>query len=179
VAEIDERAPSYGVYYSIRLGWLIPASQLTINPEPGDTITDTNSQVYTVVAAGAGQFGSCWKVATIHLVISDFSDTANYYVKSDSTDSYLSPLTVQGGAVPIRCRIQFEREEVEDFHGDQFFRNYFKVYVKTLEYDPQIGDTITATDGDYNGTIFRILSVEDIKELEDVICLNCTVDPVA
>ena len=182
VADIAEQADSYGVYYHEEVVWWVPSGSISVTPEPGDTITDhVNNLTYTVIAIGGGSFGSSWRVSTLRLVISEFGDVITYFPPSDSTDAYLSPLTAQGtGVTNLTCRIQFDREEIDDFQGVQYLRNYYRVYVRGSEVDPQVGATITATTStDYNGVTFRILEVENIKVLEDVICLLCTVDPVS
>ena len=156
-----------------------------VYPKIRDSITDAAGNVWTVRSvAPPDDSQSPWRLGCLRLIVeATLCDTISIEKPIDTTDAYLSPLTAQGAPsgpeTDIPCRIQFEREEVEDFQGVQFFRGYYSIYVQNLDDNLAIGTVVTARAGAYNGTTFRVISNDNIEQIEELEVLTVTIDPVA
>lgn len=191
---IRERQASFGVYkmwettfkidpivWAFATVVVLPAGY----PKPRDTLTDAAGNLWRVSKAMANvDQGSPYRLLCNRLVIeSTLCDKISIKKPVDSTDNYLSPLTAQGTPsgpeTDMPCRIQLDRQDTENFQGIQFQRNYYRCYVAALDDNLNIGCVVTATQGQYNGTTFRVVSNDDIEELEALEMLTLTIDPVA
>jgi hypothetical protein len=188
---IHEKQVSFGVYKWAQTSFKIDPyvwsttvfGTSATDPKPRDTIIDADANTWTVRAVDPPQNGSPWRLDCLRLIVeATLCDTISIKKPVDTTDSYLSPLTSQGSPTTpetdIPCRIQFDREEMEKYQGMQFMRSWYKIYVQNLDDNLQIGTVVTATSGEYNGVTFRVISNENIEQIEELEMLTVTIDPV-
>ena len=177
----SENHPSFGVYTKVQMAIDIPQVVLASDiPKPGDFFVGPDGNTYNVIARQSFSVFFCRVVGFDPIISYDLDTTINILPPVDSTDAYLSPLTARGNAggnTNLHARIQFWMEEAKDFQGIQFFRPWYRIYVQNLEQNLAIGTTVTCNSGEYAGTIFRVVSNENIEQLQELECLVCTVDP--
>lgn len=196
---IVEREASFGVYKIWKTTFKIDPlvfGQALVNagltaryPKPRDTLVDDISLTWRVSNTVDFKYisepdGSPWRLVCNRLVIeSALCDTISINHPVDSTDNYLSPLTAKGTPsgpqTDMPCRIQFDRNELDNFQGVQFYRDFYKIYVSGLDDNLEVGAVVTATGGTYSGTVFRILSTDNVEVLDELEVLTATIDPVA
>jgi hypothetical protein len=187
---VKERQISFGVYkfaettFKIDPAVWTAASPISV-PKPRDLLTDANGDIWRVSREFTPtRNGVPWKLVCSRLIIeSTLCDTISIKKPVDSRDNYLSPLTAQGNPsspeTNIPCRIQLASQSTEDFQGIQFQRSYYKIYVATLNDNLSIGTVVLATSGEYNGQVFRVVSNDNIEQLEELEMLTVTIDPVS
>ena len=183
-----ELQPTYGVY----LRWLttlkISASDWTnaapagVYPKLRDKIV-VNGVSWTVhrdVDSPTPLMGM-WRLMCTYLEIkAQLQDTIDILLPTDSTDASGSPLTTStatSNLAGMACRIQFLREEAEDYQGVQYVRPWYRIFVQALDDNLPIGTLIKATIGEYSGTTFRFVSNDNIEQIDELEMLTVTVDP--
>ena len=175
-----ENHPSFGVYTKIQMALDIPNSILAEygdTPKPGDFFTGPDGNTYNVIARQNASIFLCRVVGFCPKLSYDLQDTIAITPPVDSTDAYLSPLTSAGATADYNARIQFLASAVEDFQGIQFNRQFYHVFVAGLQRNLEIGTIVTATSGEYNGKVFRVIDNENIENLQELETLTCTIDP--
>ena len=178
----SESHPSFGVYTKIQMAIDIPLTLLqAYQPKPADFFIGPDGNTYNVIARQNVSIFFCRVVGFDPILSYDLSCTINILPPVDSTDAYLSPLTAQGAAggnANLPARIQFWKNQLDDYQGLQFIRSWFKIYVQNLQQDLVIGSTITVNSGEHAGTIFRVVSTDNMEMIDELEMLTCTIDPV-
>jgi hypothetical protein len=179
-----ERHPSFGVYTKVQEAIDIPQDILDtvgLVPKPGDFFIGHDGKTYNVVAWQTNSIFFVRVVGFDPILSYQLTDTINILPPVDSTDAYLSPKTTAGSNTAwngLAARIQFLKEDLEDWHGIQYMRPTYQVWVQNLEFNLLNRTELVATSGEYNGQKFRIISNDNIEQLEELEMLTVTIDPI-
>jgi hypothetical protein len=135
-----EGAPSGGTYTQFKTGWQI--ASLSTDPKPGDTITDSNNFVYTVLSVQRPIFNSFWGIDSVRLNIETaLDDVATWYRQTDTTtdidaDKIMNEIPYQ---VNVSCRVQPDASNLQDMLGKRGQLEKYLIYINTA-LEPQYGD---------------------------------------
>ncbi len=186
--KVQEAHVTWGVFKRFLTTFKIdPRVWLTLTgnayyPKLRDTLTVAGITWTVHKAVDIPANGSPFMLECTYLEIeSSLCDVINIRPPVDYTDSYLSPLTVVGdnpALDSLKCRIQFDKEQTEDYQGIQAMISYYKIYVLNLDQNLVLGNTVKATQGAYAGTVFRVLDNANIEDIDELEVLTCRIDPV-
>jgi len=184
-----EIQPTWGVFLRWLTTFKIDAATWTAATAPGSAVPklrDTllvDGLLWTVHRAvdSPDPLNGLWRLACTSLVIDPtLQDTINILLPVDSTDAAASPITtsqLEPSLTALPCRIQFAREETVDYQGIQFMRAWYQIFVENLEINLPLGTLVVATAGEYSGVTFRVISNDNIEQIDELEMLTCTVDP--
>lgn len=177
----EENHPSFGVYTRVQMAIDIPLVLLgSYVPKPGDFFIGPDGYVYNVLKRQTASIFFCRVVGLCPTLSYNLTDKISIKPPVDSTDAYLSPKTAIGDTPildAIDARIQFIKNELEDFQGTQYLRPTYHVWVAT-DVDFPIGTLVMPSTGKYLGKIMRVVDNTSIENLASLEQLTVTIDPI-
>jgi hypothetical protein len=170
---LAERAVSAGKYLSMRIGWRLPACQVTADLQPGCFIADVSGLAYTILSLDPpGTYLAVWRCTCIALMV--LADQITWHLPARVGDSYGSPTINQSATIPAQPAAihGYGQEEVLFQAVVSGFRKLFKVW--TLQEIPTQLGTIGV---DQNGVVYTLSAVQNQRRLDELPSANLVIEP--
>ena len=168
VTERDAIA-SGGVYTTQDVAWNLPAIQAANAPKPGDTITDSDAVVWTILQVDRATLKTRWRCTSRDLILAnDLRHTVEIWAPQYSDNQ-------AGGRVPVyipqqtglAARVQELAADRIEERGKRGTRRQYEIYLAftvAVTTDHQVR---------HDGTIYEIIGYREPDQIGSLMVLSC------
>jgi hypothetical protein len=179
-----EGDPTQGGYRARSTEWQLPTTGAAIDPQIGDTITDSDDIVWVIQSVRPPKFNDYWGLTCQEFSITDDTDLQDLVtlfpaVRASQPDGskFVTHTAASAGFTNIPAKIKLRPSTAELLAGQERFTEVFDVYVAEDIGQVNAGDVLKdGTDG--SGKTYLIVSYRNRELIDDLSTIVCEAKPV-